>query len=195
MASYRGRVTAPASRIIGRIPIGGAENDNGLSPLDDFGIGSPYLGGSSPSSRYFLYQKRAASKACDLLANLLFSTCESTQESNLGSIVTPTLGLFSSFISTKIPPQNINIHDRLFSIIHESGIGEPENDKNDSISGSPGRHRDDVVPQLGGRGSRARGQDHRGGLAPHGGQGHGCGVGGGGGSRGRRAGMPREGGR
>ena len=41
MASYRGRVTAPASRIIGRIPDGDAENDNGASEVQFLRDGSP----------------------------------------------------------------------------------------------------------------------------------------------------------
>ena len=115
----------------------GGETTNELPPLDSR-ICSPYFGGSSPFSRKFLYQNNAASNACDLLAKRLISTCESTQASNLGSIVTPTLGRTSSFTSTKIPPQKINIHDLISTIIPLCGI---KGEQNHEIRTSSGRYR------------------------------------------------------
>ena len=115
---------------------------NELLPIQLLRTGSPYLGGNSPLSIYCLYQNRAASKAWDLLAKRFVSTSESTHFSSVGSIVTPTFGLFSEIlISSKIPPMVINIHDRILPLIYESRInGEPEYERT-TFSGryAPGR--------------------------------------------------------
>ena len=128
---------------------------NELLPIQ-FRTGSPYLGGNSPFSIYCLYQNRAASKAWDLLAKRFVSTSKSTHFSSAGSIVTPTLGLFSEIlISSKIPPMIINIHDRILPLIYESRInGEPDYERT-TFSGrcAPGRTggEDADIPDRGGR--------------------------------------------
>lgn len=131
---------------------------NELPSIKFLGNGSPYRGGSSPLSRYPLYQNRAASKAWDLLAKRLVLTSESTQSKSLESIVTPTLGLFSEeLMYSKIPPMDINIHDQMLPIIHESGInGEPKYE-NTTYSGryAPGRAggKGIILPNYRGRGN------------------------------------------
>lgn len=95
-----------------------------------------YRGGNSPVSTYPLYQYRVASKACERLAKRLFSTCLSTHLRSSGSTVTPTFGLFTSLISTKVPPEGINIHDRILSLVPLSGIRVDKNERSTSYSGS-----------------------------------------------------------
>lgn len=87
---------------------GGCDN-NELSPFKILGLVHLQRGGSSPFSRKFRYQNRAASTPCDLLANLRSSTCESIQAKSSGVTVTLILGLLSEAISSKILPMRINM--------------------------------------------------------------------------------------
>jgi hypothetical protein len=68
-----------------------------------------HRGGDSPLSRKFLYQNNAASKPCDLLANLRSSTCLSTHSTTSAETVTLILGLFSERMYYSRVPNSINI--------------------------------------------------------------------------------------
>ena len=111
--------------------------NNELLPFNDFGLVLLYLGGSSPFSKKFLYQNNAASTPCDLLANLLFSTCESIHARSSFVTVTLIFGFVSSRIYTKVPPLSINIGGADYTkVLLMCSIGEPDNDKTQAISAS-----------------------------------------------------------
>lgn len=183
-----------ASRIIGRIPIGDAENNNGAGELRFLECSNLKCARGLSLFSDSITLKMQNSRPWEKLAKVWSSIFEASHSYAALSIVASTRLLLSeifgiSYVNCTCKP--INPDGRICATIGKYPIGLSDNDKHNSVSGSPERHRDDVVPHLGGRGSRARGKDHRGGLAPHGGQGHGRGVGGGGGRRGRRAGIPK----
>lgn len=105
-----------------------------LLPIDVFGLIHLQRGGSSPDSTYFLYHVMHASTACDLLANLLDSTCLSIHSTQSGSTVTLRCGLLSALIYTKIVSEVINIHETQYTIILLSCRIGVSNDRNQSIS-------------------------------------------------------------
>lgn len=194
MAEEAETMTA-ASRIIGRIPIRGARKNDEVPELKflECSILKNAQGLSLFSDSITL--KMQNSTACDWLAKACSLILAITQSKASGSTVTFRRFLRVPFgergIQSQSLPNNLNMNQVIGQTSANNALGLSDNDKHTPNSGSPGRHRDDVVPQLGGGGPRARGQDHRGGLAPHGGQGDGRGLGGGGGRRGRHAGMPR----
>lgn len=183
MASYRGRVTAPASRIIGRIPDGDAEKEYGAggryilrsnAPEMRSPPRPPHLGGSSPTSLYSLYQATQASTACDLLANACLEICRSIQSIRDRSTVTFILGLFS-IKSHLISSDVLNIFESDVSTISFSEIGALHNDEDTPTSAGHGRPVEDVLHHRAGRLERAPREDLRGILPGHGRHPAGCG--------------------
>ena len=116
---------------------------NELPSINDFGLVHLHLGGNSPFSKKFRYQCSAASTPCDLLANLLDSTCSSIQFKRSCETVTLILGFVSEDMYTSIPLKSINIGREYYTFILLLGsIGVP-NDSKQSISGSYAGGQDD----------------------------------------------------
>lgn len=122
-----------SARMITDTAYGDAET-HGLLPFNVLGLVHLQRGGSSPFSRKFLYQNRAASTPCDRLANRLDATCESIHESNSGVTVTLILGLLSEAMYSKIPPVCINMGGEYYTLLLllSSSEGVPNETKRDS---------------------------------------------------------------
>lgn len=177
-------MSAPASRIIGRIPDRGAENNNGLPPFNVLGLQDLRRGGSSPLSNPSFAHCIQASTACDLLAKTFFSIRESAHLSNKGSIVTLIFDLYTSIKSYQVGCEHFNIGQIVSYYIGLNPIGLAKNDKRTPTSAGHGRPVEDVLHHRAGRLERAPREDLRGILPgrgrqpPPGAAGHPAGCGG-----------------
>ena len=161
MASYRGRVTA-ASRIIGRIPIGGAENNNGLPPFNVLGLQLLQRGGSSPLLNPSFAHWMQTSTPWDLLAKTRFSIMRSIQSISSWSTVTPSLGLFCVIGLHSIQPKHINSRSIVSYSVESNSTGVAKNDKRTPTSAGHERPVEDVLHHRAGRLERAPREDLRG---------------------------------
>lgn len=178
MASYRGRVTAPASRIIGRIPNGDAENNNGAGELRFLECSNLKCARGLSLFSDSITLKMQNSRPWEKLAKVWSSIFEASHSYAALSIVASTRLLLSeifgiSYVNCTCKP--INPDGRICATIGKYPIGLSQNDKHTPNSGSPGRPVEDVLHHRAGRLERAPREDLRGVLPGHGRHPAGCG--------------------